>query len=110
MVKHFPHLKILARARNRQHAYALMDLGIRDVVRDTYYSSLELTRQALTGLGHEPDQAARIVDTFREHDIKRLHAQREVHKDLDRMAAENLQWTRELEQLFEEDAKERDDQ
>ena len=110
VVKHFPHLRILARARNRQHAYALMDLGIRDVVRDTYYSSLELTRQALTRLGHEPDQAARIVDTFREHDMKRLHAQRDVHKDLDRMAAENLQWTRELEQLFEEDARESRDE
>ncbi len=107
VVKHFPHLKILARARNRQHAYALMDLGIRDIVRDTYFSSLEMTRQALTVLGHEPDQAAHIVDTFREHDMKRLHAQREVHKDLDRMAAENLQWTRELEQLFEDDARER---
>ena len=106
VVKHFPHLRILARARNRQHAYALMDLGIRHVVRDTYYSSLELTRQALTELGHEPDQATRIVETFRDHDIRRLHAQREVHKDLDRMAAENLQWTRELEALFEEDARE----
>lgn len=109
VVKHFPHLRILARARNRQHAYALMDLGIRHVVRDTYYSSLELTRQTLTELGHEPDQATRIVETFRDHDIRRLHAQREVHKDLDRMAAENLQWTRELEALFEEDARENED-
>ena len=109
VVKHFPHLRILARARNRQHAYALMDLGIRHVVRDTYYSSLELTRQALTELGHEPDQATRIVETFRDHDIRRLHAQREVHKDLDRMAAENLQWTRELEALFEEDARENEE-
>ena len=109
VVKHFPHLKILARARNRQHAYALMDLGIRDVVRDTYFSSLEMTRHVLTELGHEPDHAAHIVDTFREHDMKRLHAQREVHKDLDRMAAENLQWTRELEELFEQDARERDE-
>jgi len=107
VVKHFPRLRIMARARNRQHVYALMDLGITHIVRDTYYSSLELTRQTLTELGHEPEQAARIVETFRDHDIRRLHAQREVHKDLNRMASENLQWTRELEELFEDDARER---
>ena len=107
VVQHFPNLTILARARNRRHAYALMDLGIRYIVRDTFYSSLELSRTLLEQLGHSDDQARRIVDTFREHDIRRLHAQRELHHDLDRMAAENAQWTRELEELFEQDARER---
>jgi hypothetical protein len=31
----FPGVRILARARNRQHAYALLGLGIEDVVRET---------------------------------------------------------------------------
>ncbi len=33
--KHFPHLKIFARARNRQHAFRLMDLEVRYTIRET---------------------------------------------------------------------------
>jgi glutathione-regulated potassium-efflux system protein KefB len=40
----FPHLKIVARARNRQHAFRLMDLNVDDVVRETLHSSLEMAR------------------------------------------------------------------
>ena len=32
--RHFPHLTVFARARNRQHVYALMDLGVTHIVRD----------------------------------------------------------------------------
>src|SRR5579863_8159439 len=32
----FPHLKVYARARNRQHAFALMDAGVTVIVRETY--------------------------------------------------------------------------
>ncbi|MGZ6140566.1 MAG: monovalent cation:proton antiporter-2 (CPA2) family protein, partial [Myxococcaceae bacterium] len=41
--EHFPHLMIFARARNRAHAYQLMELGIEHVSRETFLSSLELT-------------------------------------------------------------------
>src|ERR1700737_1406020 len=33
--KHFPHLTILARARNRQHAFRLLDLGVHYNIRET---------------------------------------------------------------------------
>ena len=38
----FPQLRIFARARNRQHAFALMDAGVTAVIRETYASSLEM--------------------------------------------------------------------
>ena len=38
----FPKLRIFARARNRQHAFALMDAGVTNIVRETYASSLEM--------------------------------------------------------------------
>src|SRR5208337_3354110 len=38
--RNFPGLRILARARNRRHAFLLMDRGIDGLVRDTFYSSL----------------------------------------------------------------------
>jgi Kef-type K+ transport system membrane component KefB len=49
--KHFPHLKIFARARNRQHAFRLMDLDVRYVIRETLVSSLEMSVQVLEALG-----------------------------------------------------------
>lgn len=47
----FPHLRIVARVRNRQHAIDLMDLGIDQVFRETYFTSLEVAKRVLTDLG-----------------------------------------------------------
>src|SRR5207248_1505461 len=47
--EYFPRLKIYARARNRQHAFALMDVGVTEIVRDTYASSLEIAAWVLEG-------------------------------------------------------------
>ena len=101
--KHFPELTIFARARNRQHAYALMELGIAHVVRDTFHSSLELARGVLVELGLGDFESRRTVDTFREHDTARLMQQRGISHDIDRMAEEARHWTRELEEMFAED-------
>ena len=49
--QHFPHLKIFARARNRQHAFRLMDLDVRYIIRETLVSSLEMSVQVLEALG-----------------------------------------------------------
>src|SRR5262249_54288633 len=38
MRKHFPHVKVYARARNRQHAFRLMDCGVRYLIRETFLS------------------------------------------------------------------------
>ncbi len=101
--KHFPRLTVFARARNRQHAYALMDLGIDHVVRDTFHSSLELAREVLMELGLGDFESRRTVETFREHDTARLMRQRGISHDVDRMAEEARHWTRELEEMFAED-------
>jgi len=79
----FPHLKIIARARNRQHAFRLMDLTSDpdDVVRETFYSSLKMARLTLTALGVGAQQAEASVQTFREHDEKLLRDQHLVYDD-----------------------------
>ncbi len=79
--QHFPHLKILARARNRVHAHRLMDLGISHPVRDTLYSSLNLTTHLLELLGHSAEEAGHITDTFLEHDEKYLRQQSAYFQD-----------------------------
>ena len=50
VVRHFPHLKIVARARNRRHAHSLMDLGIADISRETLLSSIALGESVLDKL------------------------------------------------------------
>ena len=101
--RHFPHLTIFARARNRQHAHALMDLGITHIVRDTFHSSLELAHGILTELGLDDFESRRTVNTFRDHDTERLLRQHAIAHDTDRMAEEAKHWTRELEEMFTED-------
>ena len=101
--KHFPHLTIFARARNRRHAYALMDLGIDRIVRDTFHSSLELAQGILVELGLGELESRQTVETFRDHDTARLVAQHGIAHDTDRMIEETRHWTRELEEMFAED-------
>ena len=108
VTRHFPNLRILARARNRDHAYRLMDLGVRDIWRETFHSSLETARAVLTGLGISDSSARHTVETFRDHDESHLIAHREMYRDQVRMAASTREWAEELERLLEQDAAERE--
>jgi glutathione-regulated potassium-efflux system protein KefB len=99
----FPHIKVLARARNRQHAFKLMDLGVDVVVRETFHSSLELGRHALLALGIEADQALARQQRFRDHDEALLREQHLVYDDEAALIASSKEALRELEQLFAAD-------
>jgi glutathione-regulated potassium-efflux system protein KefB len=99
----FPHLKIVARARNRQHAFRLMDLNIDDVVRETLHSSLELSRLVLIDLGIERRLAAERVETFRVHDAGVLQAQYLVYDDEAALVQSSKDALGDLERLFEAD-------
>lgn len=99
--RHFPDLKIHARARNRQHALELKAMNVDYVIREAWLSSLDLARETLRALGVK--RADRYVEMFREHDEEVLEAQVR-HKDdeaellkIDRRSRE------ELAELFEED-------
>lgn len=100
----YPHLKIIARARNRQHAWRLMDLGIEEPVRETLYSSLKMSRKALQALGLTAEDAVEEVERFRKKDAELMKIQYLVYDD----DAKLLQTTREaiadLNRLFEADA------
>ena len=101
--RQFPHLKVYARARNRQHAFRLMDLQLDAVVRETLHSSLELARHVLVGLGLPPEAAAERVDRFRRHDERMLDAQHAVYDDETKLVQSAKEAMTELEQLFEAD-------
>lgn len=104
--KHYPHLKIYARARNRRHAYQLMDLGVDGVMRETFLSSLELARDVLVGLGHSTADADETVRRFRKHDEELLARQHSIHHDEAQLIASAKAGAAELERLFGEDTEE----
>ena len=64
----FPNVHIVARAIDRHHVYALWAAGCRDIIRDTYDSSLRMGRSALEGMGIPRDKAGKMVDAFNETD------------------------------------------
>ncbi len=108
VTQYFPHLKIFARARNRKHAYQLMDLGITMIWRETLLSSMDMTKSILMGLGLPKSESDRTIETFKVHDEKRLLDHHDIHNDEQKMIYLAQKAAAELEQLFEEDAAEQD--
>lgn len=102
----FPHVPIYARARNRVHAHRLLDAGVKTLQRETFLSSLELTRQLLSGLGFSDRVAGRAIQTFRTHDERRLIEDYKVGTDMDKLQAKARGDALTLAQLFQEDADE----
>jgi glutathione-regulated potassium-efflux system protein KefB len=106
---HFPHLTIFARARNRQHAYRLLDIGIDHVIRDTFAASLDLTRDILVALGLPFTQSQATVELFRDHDETLLRNSFQHQHDLPKLTEMAARARTELEQLFEADRRTRGD-
>jgi len=102
--RHFPHLKVFARARNRQHVFRLMDLNVDEIVRDTFYSSLELTRYVLLALGYDEATTAEHLRRFREHDEHVLANQYPVYDDETALLQTTKEARKDLQHLFEVDS------
>ena len=62
--KSYPHVHVIARAIDRNHVYDLWSVGCRDIIRETYDSSLRTARSALEALGIKRPEAQRMIDTF----------------------------------------------
>ncbi|MDB5404872.1 MAG: kefC [Rhodopila sp.] len=101
--RNFPQLKILARARNRQHAYLLMDRGVDGLVREIFYSSLKMAEDSLITLGVSAEDAARSVALFRAHDEQTLLDTHAIYRDEKRLIQSTQEATEELMALFEAD-------
>ena len=70
--KHFPHLEIMARARNRMDAYELIDLGVKDFYRETLYTSVHMAIDVLKKLGFRSYTATRKGMEFIKYDENAL--------------------------------------
>jgi monovalent cation:proton antiporter-2 (CPA2) family protein len=101
--KHFPNLKVFARARNRQHAFRLMDLDVRYIIRETLVSSLELSVQVLESLGMSKSKAVETVHQFRVHDDATMTKQFAVKDDEKKFQETTRESAEQLLHLFETD-------
>lgn len=101
--KHFPHLKILARARNRNDAFELVDMGLESIYRENLYSAVHLGVDALVFMGQRRYSATRQGQHFIKHDeeaIFRLAKKRHDKKAFMISALEEIEMQ---EQLFKTD-------
>jgi glutathione-regulated potassium-efflux system protein KefB len=99
----YPNAKVYARARDRQHAWRLMDLGA-TVFREMFGSSLQMGEQVLAALGMPADTAADHARRFREHDEELLRAQHLVYDDDEALMQTSRESRADLMQLFEADS------
>lgn len=65
---HFPHVKIMTRARNRIDAYELIDRDVKHIFRETLYSAVQMGVEALVELGHRRYTATRQGQQFIKYD------------------------------------------
>jgi len=98
--KHFPHLKILARARNRSDSYELIDAGVEHVFRDKLDSSLRLGVEALRLLGFRAHHAHRAAQTFRRHDEQAVRDLASMRHDRSLYLGTARQRIKDLEELL----------
>lgn len=103
--RHFPHVQIFSRARDRVHAYQLMDIGVKVINRETYLSSLDIAEKVLLGLGIPEEKAAQGIARFREYDEALIKRQYAIYQDEARYLETTRQAMEELETLFESDAR-----
>ena len=102
-VRNYPHLTILARAKNREHYYRLRDVGVKYIWRETYLTSLDMSRETLEILGMDPKTARKTVQMFRDYDDALIERQRAIYQDEAEMIASAQSAIQELESLFDSD-------
>jgi voltage-gated potassium channel Kch len=70
-----PHLKIIVRVHDRVHAMRMIAAEHEHVVRELFWSAVEMGRMALHELGTSDETIAEIVDEYVRRDAERLALQ-----------------------------------
>jgi len=79
--KHFPNLKIAVNASDRASAYELMDMGVKNIRRETFGTALELGQDALVMLGNENYEAYRKARLFHKKDEEMMPVLYKTHRE-----------------------------
>jgi len=102
--KHFPHLKLLVRAIDRDDAYELMARGVQHIYRETTDTSLRMGSDILHMLGFRAYAARHAAQLFQHHDEKALRDLAATWADRNLYISAARERIAELEQLIKADA------
>jgi glutathione-regulated potassium-efflux system ancillary protein KefC len=96
--EHFPHLELVARARDVPHWNKLRDRGVMRVERELFESSLRSGRTVLELLGLAPHEARRHAMRFRRHNLALFEELHPHYQDRAKLIAVVKQGRRQLEE------------
>ncbi|MGP3590403.1 glutathione-regulated potassium-efflux system protein KefC [Vagococcus sp. WN89Y] len=104
MAQHaYPHLRIIARARDVDHYIRLRQAGIEKPERETFEAALRLGRQALEGLGLGAYEARERADHFRRFNMRMVEEMAEVENSTQARAAVYKRTSTMLTEIIAED-------
>jgi len=101
--KNFPGLQIMARAKNRIAAYELIDMGIKDIYRESLHTSVKLAVDVLGKLGHRNYTATRQGQKFLQYDEETLVEMAEHRHDAKKYAVKARETFKLQEELLAKD-------
>ena len=96
----FPHVKIVARAISRTHALNLIEYGVDHFTRETFYSALEMGKDALEIMGLDSAKINRQAEAFVEHDVEVLYQQFDIKDDQAAMISKSAEASEKLSQIL----------
>jgi glutathione-regulated potassium-efflux system ancillary protein KefC len=105
--EHFPHLKLVARARDVTHWNALRDRGVTELDRELFESSLHTGQRVLQALGLSADEAQTVARRFKQHNTQLLEDMYPHHKDRSKLIAVARQGRQQLEEQMARERAER---
>ena len=106
--EHFPHLEVVARARDVTHWNELRDRGVMRVERELFESSLRSARTVLEVLGFAPHEARAHAMRFRRHNLQLFEQMYPHRKDRSKLIAVVKQGRAQLEEQMAQERAQHD--
>ena len=103
----YPDVTIISRAKNRQHMYEMIELGVDNVIRETFESGLVAARETLKSIGYTDRQSVRKVKKFRDHDLRMVYESSQHKEDDSKLKEKARQGREELASIFNGDRENR---
>lgn len=106
--KHFPHLTIYARAEGRGQYHELELAGADTMIRETFYSAVQMGEEALAALGLRKHEAHRAATTFKKYDEQHIREMTAIWDDDKGYISRTAQNTEALEAVLRQDRRDRE--
>ena len=106
----FSNLKVVARARDLTHWHQLRDLGVEQVQRELFESSLHSAHTVLELIGLSAVDASALTQRFRTHNINLANRMYPHHNDRAKLVAVAREGRRQLAEQMTKERQEREEQ